>query len=82
MTPLVARQLEDTTTPAEVLLIPIHCHACGHVGLTQLDHGAGGTRRTWTGRCPDCHAETVVIVDYVAIQPHTREFAEFSGQGP
>lgn len=68
MTSIVARQLQDTAAPAEVLLIPIHCHACGHVGLTQLDHGAGGTRRTWTGRCPDCRAETVLVVEAIAIR--------------
>lgn len=83
MTGIVARELDDVTSSAAALLLPIHCHACGHPGLAQRSVGDdGGHRRTWTGRCPDCRAEAVLVIDYVAIQPNGREFGESTGQGP
>lgn len=62
---VTARQV-PATTPADVLLLPLACGACGGQRLRQRSHGEGGTRRTWTGRC-ECGAETTVVVDTVTL---------------
>lgn len=72
----VARPLTDLSQPAEGLLVDLSCHACGHPALLEVNHHDGTGRRTWTGRCPECRAETVVVVDLVAIHAGGREFAE------
>lgn len=68
-----ARQV-DTEAPAGVLLVPLTCGHCGHDHLRQRDHGNGGTRRTWTGRCASCGADTVLVVDAITIHPGGRSY--------
>ncbi len=63
----VARPLADLSRPATALLLELECHACGHPGLVERSHAAGGTRHTWTGRCPECRTETVVVADVVTL---------------
>ena len=70
---VTARQV-PASTPADVLLLPLACGACGGQRLRQRSHGEGGTRRTWTGRCASCGTDTVVVVDTITIRPGGRSF--------